>query len=599
MPEQIVKSGSDTWVVSTYPNANRATSAYPIMQSTQRRILLHLPLSLPAGAVILSATLSGYVRGTWAAQNVTVRAISSAWSVTKATWNNQPSAPTGTQITTAVPASTDGAAVNLDATSLVQAIANGSTNYGFQITTDSAVTNQWYGFDSGKPSWQLTVEYADDPTAPTQLNPAGVISLAKWQARIDDQDDLSQMQVQIDPAANPATAWSSGWVTVASPVLNLVSTSYPGLTDGSSTYWRAQVKTVDGQISDWSDWVQVTRHVKPALVLDNPAAGGTVKSMVPVIQAHLSPAGSATSRWQVQVRSADGTKLLWDSGDLMGATLNAQVPRTYKGKTVLAEDLNYRLRVIAWDRSDRVASYGDPASVISDTTFTVDHDSSQAVPTLSSVTQADVEGPRLRLHWTRTATPDEFEIWRDGGIIASVESADALVSALTWEWVDDTAEPNTLHTYKVRAVTNGDHSAYSAQQQITPNVTGVWLITSTDAVLAYDTGVDSIKQTDKRTTYTLPYADEDVDIIGAVSGYSGSMTLEIDNRGEQDVDDARALLETMRQHPHQPVQLAWATVSIPVYLRGLSVVPSPDMFPDRDRAHVITFDFYQTDDQVA
>lgn len=599
MPELIATSGNDTWVVSTYPTQPRGGFAYPAMTFNARRILVWLPLKPTiTGKIILSATLEGVVHGSWAAQNVTVRQITSAWDEATATWNNQPTAPTGTQITTAVGAKSDGAVVDLDVTAFVQAMANGDTNYGFQITTDDTGYNAFYGFDAGvSNSWKITVEYADDPDTPTQLAPNGVIGMSKWIARIDGQDDLAQIKVQVDPAASSTPAFDSGWVSISAPLLDLSTTSYAGLANNASTYWRAAVKTVDGSVSAWSEWVQVTRVDKPSLVLDWPSAG-VVKTGTPTIQAHLSPAGTANTRWRVTVLDVTTGDVLWASGDLMGATLAARVPHRSNGKATLAEDVTYTLRVRAFDRADRVGSYGDPAYVQSVTAMLVDHDNSEAVPALSSVTQVAALDPRLRLHWTRTGTgPDEFRVRRDGEWLPdSIDPAGALVGTNTWEWVDNTAAPNVTHAYQVVGVTNDNKSVLSNTVTVTAKVTGVWFISRWGVVCMTADDVDSIKQVDKRTTIALPYAAEDIDIITGIGGYQAdSISLHVDSHiAGQDVDTARALLEKIRQNARVPVQMVWGTVSAAVFLRGLSVAPYSLMTPGRDRDHLVTFGMFQT-----
>jgi hypothetical protein len=559
------------------------------------------------------------VRGTWLAQNVSVQALAS-W-IPKATWSNQPSV-TGAAVTTSLMDLDDGDLAELDVTALVQAIVTGQANYGWRITTSSSAVNTVYGFDSGRESWSLEIEYVDEPTAPAQLAPQGLMSIAKWQIQIDDQDDLAQIKVQVSATADPGSTWDSGWVAVTAPVLDLATTSYPGLADAATTYWRAAVKTVDGSVSDWSEWVEVSRAVKPTLVVDTPSLGTgtsvTVTTSTPDVAAHLvGPAGTASTRWRVRVLSvaAPGSgfgsvprpsKVLWDSGTaIQGATLSVQVPRRSDGmlgKAILEEDGDYVLEVSVLDRPDRVSSYGDPAWTKTLIPFTVDSDNSQAVPEALVVSQPSPGSPDVLLHWTRAGSaPDEFVIERDGKILPWTADAagEAMVDANTWEWIDVTAAPAREHVYRVRAVTGNSQSAWSVaypsidDPPFVLTTTGVWLRSWAGSVKLGGKGVDQIQHTDKRTTYQLPYNSEDVDIIGAVSGYSGTFSGTVYDEPDQGLFDALEVLEAIRQHPERSVQLVWGTQSVPVFLRGLSYAPSPDIQAGT-LLHTVGFEFFQT-----
>ncbi|GAB2970323.1 DNRLRE domain-containing protein [Nocardioides montaniterrae] len=618
MAELILDAGVDTWVVQPYPDTTRDVAKYPVIQNSLRRTLVQINGldRLPSTAVILSATLSCPARGAWDPQLVSVQALGlnadgSQWRVARATWNNQPGV-VGSAVATSISALDDGDAVDLDVTALAQAIVLGQANYGWRIFTDNAATqSSFYGFDSGHESWTLMVEYTLSPEAPAQLTPQGVVGIAKPVFQVDDQDDLAQMRVQIDDDMLGTPLYDSGWGGVTGPALDSARTdlpggAYSGLADGMMRYWRVAVKTTDGAESDFSEWVQITRDVKPTLAVDSPT-GGTTRSSTPTVTAHLSPAGTADTRWRVRVLAATTPDVLWDSGTaLQGATLTAKVPRKWRGKTVLAEDVSYRFEVSVLDRPDRVGSYGDPQWITSTQTVLLDHDASEAIPSGLVASQPTVGAPDVLLHFTRSATPDYFEVQRSeaGGNFKTlpyeINPADALYDALTWEWVDVTAPPNTTLTYRVRAVTNDNSSPWSVTDTLTPEVKGMWIRSGYGSIVLDGDTLDAIKQVTKRVTYNLPYAYEDVDIIGAVGGYAAdSLDLSIDNRDPdyQSVDDAREILEEVRKHPEQPVQLVWGTVSIPAYLRDLSVAPASDSVSAlRDRKHAVSFGFFQTDD---
>lgn len=614
MSTVVIASGTDAFVTSQVPKANFGDWAYPFTQNhpgSIASILLHMP-GIPVGVVVLSATLSVPTRTiniSGASTSVNVSAIATSWSDAQVTYATIP-AGVGVTVTTSIPNTVaDGDTISLDVTALVQAIAAGQANYGWFVR-NTGITDSLsvYGFDSGHESWTLTIEVSDVPVAPTQMTPEGVVSLNKWVCQLGDADDIAQIRVQVDPAANSASpAFDSGWVATTTPTLDLATTTYTGLADGASTWWRAAFKTSTGATSDFGDWVQDTRHVKPAIVMDSPPAG-LVYDSTPTIEAHLSPAGSSTTRWQVRLLSAtDASKVLYDSGgDITGATLSHTIPHRYRNKVVVATDGAYRLQVYCWDRSDRVGSYGDPPHLLVDETMTVDVDGTVTAPSGLVVSQPAPGVPDVLLHFTAAADPDYFTVERRDGtawakIPFQIAPDDARISPGVFEWVDASASPNMPHSYRVRAHVGGRQSANSVSATLTPYVEGVWIRSNFGTVTFNEDDIDNIKQTDKRISYALPYAFEDVDVIGAVAGYSvDNAKFSIDSRDlggwTQDVDAACVVLEEIRQHPHQPVQLIWGTRSIPVYLRGLSVAPASSMIPDRDREHSVSFGFFQTDD---
>lgn len=611
-------SGVDTYVSQGASTSNYAGAAYIRARGSgtglqDRGLVAMAGMSQIVGKTILAATLSCPIRlatiwGSTAAVGVIADAAS--WSVSKVTYANQPGG-VGSAVVTNVPNTVgSGDTVSLDVTALVQAIAAGQADYGWSISVGGVTDRIWfYGFDSAHESWSLEIEYSDEPDVPTQLVPAGVISLAKWVCQLGDADDIAQIKVQVDPAASSTPAFDSGWVTTTAPTLDLASTAYAGLADGSTTYWRAAYKNSTGTASGFSDWFAVTRHVKPTQVEDNPSAG-LVYTSTPTIEQHLSAGATGSTRWQVILLDAtDASKVLYDSGaDIMGSTLAHQIPHRWHNKPVIPRDGAYRLQVKCWDRPDRVGSYGDRPYLMTDETLTVDVDGSVDAPSGLVLSQPATGVPDVLLHFTSVADPDYFLAYRrtqDGSdwekIPFQIDPDDARIAPGVFEWVDASSVPNTAQSWRVRAVVGDRQSGNSVSASLTPYVEGVWIRSQFGTVTLNEDDVDNFVQDDNRVTYPLPYAFEDVDIIMAVKGYSVDRAkFSIDNRDlggwSQDVDAAAAILEQIRLNSRIPVQLVWATRSIPVYLRKLSVAPASTIRPDEDREHAVTFGFIQTDD---
>lgn len=615
MAEFVVRTGYDTFVSELSPTLRGASSGFPrVRDGDEWRTLVFLPLNpaLLKGKTVLSATLSGAAHASWVAQTLTLRGIATNWDVSTVNWNTKPSlrVPT-TTVATGVLAS--GGRFELDVTAILQTIADGSPNYGFEIrTSQSTDVSILRGFKSGYASWILTVEVSDVIPRPSQLSPEGVIGTDLPTLSFDDVDDLAQAQIQIDAASSTSSPdYDTGWVATTTPQIdmgdtfpsglaNLVSdTTYNGLTDGSTTNWRVRVKTSNGSTSAWSDWVEITHDAPPTIVMDNPS-GTDLWDPNPTIAAHLSPAGDADTRWRVIVSEAnDPANVRYDSGDaISGATLDLQLPLKYKRRLVFPDDRDYRLEVRAWDRADRVPVPGVPSFARELVTVTLDTEATVTAPVQQAPTQETVGYPHTILHWTRASDPDRFVVRRDGEVILRLTPDECRVSPGVFSWPDESAAPNVTHTYTIRAVT--DVGAGLMKQSENSNaedhfalVTAVWLRSDFGDVELFGTGIDA-QQVDKRQSFELPYRAENVDIITSIGGFVGSFDGVIDRRCD-DLDATREVLEDLRQTPHAEVQLIWGTENRWVHLRSLSVAPHPDTIMPSAPIYAVKFEFFEID----
>lgn len=591
MAEFEVNTGYDTWVNETSPTQNNALGRRPALRSgDELRILLFMPLASTriGGKTILSATLSVAVHNNWVDQVVTAQAISAEWDVDTVTYADQPGVVGATASSASTGALSAGDRFEIDVTALVQAIANGQANYGWRLTTSQTTTYSTVrGFDSGYASWTLTVEVSDLPDAPSQLSPAGVIATGTPVVTIDEVDDIAQMQVQIDATPSGTNAdYDTGWVSVTTPQLDLsdtfpdgtaggvADTTYNGLADGATTYWRARSKLVDSSASDWSDWVEIERDDQPSLVDDT---GTTIYDPTPTFEAHLSPAGDADTRWQVIIRDVgDPTAVRYNSGNaIAGAALAHEVPLMWNGQKVFPTDGTYVRVIKAWDRSDRVATEGVPTYVRLVDTITLDTQAAVVVPASVTAVQ-DGTTPVVTIGWTCAGTPVRFGIFNsDGEIVAMVDADDVEVSAGVFEYDYVTATPNKADTYTVRAV--ADNAGVMSQSvdstasaSLTPSVAGVWLRSDTASVMLRAGTMDA-RQVDKRQPYDLPYRGESVDIVTAVGGLEGTYQ---DGMLRAPSASTLAQLETWRQSSER-LRVVWGTHNILADVKGLSVVWDP------------------------
>lgn len=610
MTETIVRRGHDTWANSNYPAREYGSGGYIQLQSTTRRGFVYLPLAGVRGRTVLSATLTTHVRGTWAAQTLTVRAIASSWSSATLNWNNQPGVvgPTATEATGALSA---GDEISIDVTTLIEQVANGVAWYGFRIVTDEAASAQKLAsFDSGLTAWTLTVELSDAPEQPSSLAPdGGAVSNPEPIVSWDFTDlggastDQASLQVQADPAADEVTpAFDSGEVVSIEPQLDLSTTAYTGPASGDSDQWRVRVKDGAGLWSEWSDWAPFTYEPKPTLTIDEPS-GAVIYDPTPPVEASIT--GGTLRAWRIVVtKGTDRTKILYNSG-IRQATdptdIALTIPeRNDDGLRIFRDDVSYQIGVRVWDDIDRAPGVtGDPTFVEDWVTVTFDDDVAVTAPAAFTVEQVGVS-PRLQFTWTRSVTPDAWVILRDGKIYARLDAADVPEApADTYTWIDDGyADPREAHTWKAKAVVAGRQSVPSNSVTLTHTVEATWLITAADTMVAMKGAawINEARTLDRRATYKPINVPHDVDIItgqeGITGGFEGTISTTL---RDQDVDDALAVLQAIKDAPTEQVQMVFTTKSIPAKLRHLTFLPSSD-YTEQNQIHNVSFEYWQVED---
>lgn len=616
MTESIVRRGVDAWVGQSGPNTEHPSTRRIALNATggsQRRGFLHMPLKGIRGRTILSATLTAHVAGTWAAQTISVQRVANDWEAATLNWDNQRNV-LGSIATAVTGALADGDEFDVDVTTMIQQVANGVPWYGFRIVTDETASDQYlWAFESGKPSWRLTIEISERPEQPTGLTPAdGAVSSSKPILSWDFTDlggtstEQAAFQVQIDPAADEVSPdFDSTEVASTEPEYDLTGSAYAGLADAASTQWRVRVKDAAGLWSEWSDWVEFSREDKPVLTLDQPATG-LVYDPTPPIEASIT--GGTLASWRIRItHGTDRTRVLYNSGlrDATHATdiaLTLPLRNPNTGRRIFVDDTTYQVNVRAWDDVDRAEGVtADPTYVEVWDTFTFDDDAAVEAPAALAVTQLD-NGPRLKFQCTRSVNPDAFLITDAGKFYARIPAAQFPEVAGVYEWTDSGfSDPGVAHNWRVRAIVNNRKSDPSNLVTLTTQVEAVWLITANGAtvMLSGIPDVDRFAMLDRRATYKPPNLDHDVDILYSQEGVSGSYSGTIYQRSEQDVAAALVVLQAIKDDRTTPVQLVWANKSVPAILRDLTFLPASDYFEgtfEGAEKHNVSFGFGQVGD---
>lgn len=525
------------------------------------------------------------------AQTITIQACNSTrWSPSKVTWNNAPGV-TGPTATVTIPATGANRWVEVDVTALVQQIANGAGTNGWRITTTAGSPQR---INAG---FELSIEVSDAPVTPTQLVPVGVVGREKPVVSCDYNDlsgeaDIAGMQVQIDPDADDVSpAFDSGTVAVTVASLDTATTTYAGLADTASTQWRTRTLSTQGKWSGWSDWVTMTRVVKPAFAFTAPI-GGTVTDPTPLIQGSVDT-GVIETIDLVVTPDGDPLKIRYDSPTLAPgtATFSHEIPFKYLGNTVLPDSGDYRVTARVVDRLDRVYD-GDPPYLEDTVVFAIV--GSGAGPDTLTAAPVPGGGPGIRLVATRGTDPDRLIVIRGGQRIARLTVGDDVAATSPYTWDDVSAPPGVPVTYTVRADTGGVESNDSPAATATSDVKGMWLVSAHGNVKIHNPNVvGGLRVTDRRATMELPYRPDTIDIIGALGGLSGSVEGILNDR-DDGIAAKKATVEAIRRDPTTPIRLVFAQTSIPVLLRNVTVIAAEYITPSVGTlSHTIAFECWQ------
>jgi len=604
----VVRRGYDSWVDSGATGAEHGSGKWVQVASATRRGYLYMPLKGVRGRTVLSAILAPHVAGTWASQTITAQRAAADWDAATINWSNQPGV-VGATASVATGALTDGDQFSLDITALIQQVANGVPWYGLRITTSESTAQKLYSFDSGEPSWVLTLELSDAPEQPSDLAPdGGSVSESEPILSWDFLDlggistEQAAFKVQIDPAADGVSPdFDSGWVASTEPQYDSNSGAYVGPASGGSDQWRVKVRDGDGLESEWSDWASFTYTPKKTLTLDYPTAGA-VYDPTPNIEAHISAATLESYRVRI-TKGNDRSVILYDSG-VQPATHATNIERTlplrYQGRRIFHDDTNYQVNVRAWDTIDRAAGViGDPTYVEVWDTFTFNDDVAVTAPVLVSVGSVTTGSPRLQFVFTRGVDPDAWEIRRNGKLYIRLLNSEVTEGpSSTFTWVDGGYnEPRESANWTVRAIVAGRRSAASNTVAAQTSVEGVWLIRNQSQMVRLHTvaSIDGFRTRDRRATYKPINVGYDVDIITGQEGVAGPFEGSIVERPDQTISAALAVLEDMKDDPTRSVRMVWATKSIPVKLRHLTALPASEYLPG-SQLHNVSFEFWQVGD---
>jgi hypothetical protein len=571
-------------------------------------VYLANPVPVGVGATVISAKLK--FRNTQSqsgSRTVSLKRITSVWYTAQATWNNQPSVSSTVSATLTKSSPAANTVWEFDVTADIQSAANGTRLYGWRIELGS--TDLMY-FDSSEAAGSraayrpvLEVTYSLPPDAPTVMVPSGnrAVSLAKPVVRFNfggqrsafgaqPSTGMQALQVQINPTNTwTSPAFDSGTVTTTVPELDLSTTAYAGLADGSSTYWRARVQNEVGQWSAWSAGVQFQRLSKGTLTLDNPPVGGNVTEPTPPVLWTFT--GRTQAAYQVLVTHTSGY-VYWDSGKVTSTADSVTVPTG----VIRTNGLDYKFVVRVWDNQDRETTVNDPAYVeISRVAQYVFDNTVDGVTGLTATLNSPEPG--VTLSWSRATAPDNFVLWRDGKIAyTSVNPSDWNTGATTYAVGDPYADSGKAHTWFVQAIVNGAASETNPTVTATPKTGGVWLAHVPTGLKIHLIGDDqgSWDMPEQSTVIRPLGGTKSVLITQALGGYEGSLNLIASTHDGMDVNDILDDLWTLKGMPGQVVVLTLPTMTIQAVINELVIKPTPY----KDAQYDVSFKFYEQEGSI-
>lgn len=539
-------------VQAAKPSYSYKNPPYPPLQNGASRVLVRAATpSLPKGSVITSATLRVNQAGAYSgSKTMSVRRNYASWT-NLATWSNMP-ALGGTVSSDSHTDSPANQWWEFDVTAAVQGfIAGTMNNWGWALYTTSATRINVNGSTSPAEKPHLLIEYEPPAKTPTDLSPqGGSVSVADPVLTFNTEGGTTAIQVQIDPAEDSVSPdFDSGTVAATAGVLDLADTAYAGLSDGSTTSWRARQQTAAGW-SPWSPWVSFSRDDLDTVTLTAPAS--TVADPSPPFAWTF---GGTQSAWQADIilPSSDTERPIVSSGRISG-TDTAWTPPDFireltgYGINPAVSGLELRARIRVWDDTVRIATSGAPAYSEDIVDYTVAFDGDvDPVDSLSAATA--YPSPGVVLSGTRTleGIPDEVAVLHDGVMVARLLGGDVFTSSTEFEFTDWWLEMGRETVVSVVAIVNSEFAADSPTVSVTPRCSGLWLADpATDEAIAL-WGIDGGEwgQGDIASEHRV-VSGRVVRRRLAAGRRSGSLTGDIIDVTGSDADDTLSAFETFR-----------------------------------------------------
>lgn len=610
MDPVVLTNISDTYVSQANPNKTFRSSAKLWIAAAgngnERYAYLFFATPFPDEATVLSAKLrvhSGKPDNYAGSVTMTAKRVTSKWAANRLKYGDQPTVTGGSSASVTQSSVPVNALWEFDITQMMQAVALGADWYGVRIEITGTAA-KWIHSANGESDFRpsVEIEWTDTPESPEDLVPNGAaVSVAKptlqW-TFTDLTGDTAMTAYHVKLFSTEALADANGagdlldlTRNATEPMVDLDTTTYAGLADGATVWWRVNVKDGSGQWApEWSEVASFSRMTKGNLTITNPAAAPNnfVEESTPPITWTFT--GRTQSDYEVAIATPEEPeKYLWTSGKTTSASTALTPPEgiiTEVGKT-------YRLIVRVWDTIARQAVADDPipVTVVRDFTYKL----VAAVTPVSNLTGTPHGyNASMHLEWTRAAAPDQFAIIVDGIEVARVDPEDVLVSGTSYAYDDTSARPRIDHTWQVAPVVNGQTA------ETNPTVTDrtkaiTTMIANRDGsrpVYFFDPDVDAERAETSDVHYLLG-STPPIQISQSIRGYEGDIEgIIADNTipglsAEQQMEN----LEWFKARPGRVLRLTWVSKVMDVVIRNVS--DRPIARPDGTVEYAVSLDFVE------
>lgn len=600
-----IDAGADAWIEEANPAANHVQTGALFLNGTagsERRSFLFFPRPFPLGATIFVATLRFYLFPAWPGANVvTARRITGFWIERAIKWTNQP-ATTATHAATAdVNDAPVGAEVEIDVTDMMGDVSAGGDWFGIRLTNATNAVRSLVASENPNRELRpvLEVRWGIPPDPPVNLIPQGgaavsvALPILDWQFSSRDlnaQRRQAHSQVQIaDSPDFSTTEYDSGKTANVITNWDLSETAYGGLTTAETRWWRVRIWDDRGLVSGWSDAVTMTRQGKGTVEITNPGAAPNdfVEETTPPIAWNFT--GVQRSAEIVLFRKRNSKwRRIWIWPETVTNDTSHAVPHG-----LIKTGSEYMVKVRIWDDVDRNVTTGDADYAEDVRTFTYQR---AGGPTPVSDLDAEGQGPKIVLTWTRATMPDYFSLRVNGvEVLDRIDPNEVLVSGDAYRLDYWRAIDHEVTTFEVEAVVQDlgklKHSQGNATVGAISRVGGKWLVDDDPAeplaVQIADASQPSFQIGETATMYDLPGTQRPVRIADSVRGYEGSFSGTL----RSTVD--KATFEELKRR-QKPLRYVQQKLNIPVRLGETSISPRSST-SDRDW-WLVTAELYQVDE---
>lgn len=484
--------------------------------------------TLPNDAIIESATLVLTLRNDWSGTNVlTAQRVTTKWAESRVTFDNSPSTSgVNAGVATIVDLVMDDV-IEIDVTAMISQVVAGAQFHGFRLDVDTAdqrhLNSRENSLNPQRP--RLVIEFGTTPTPPTSLHPrAGNAVNSDKPVLAWDVDTQSASWVQVatdavgfDPDTGLVTPeFDDGdWVVNPDQLYDLSTTGYGGVGDDEERWWTVKVQDEDGNASSFAEPAQLFRHTYGTFVIDSPTTD--VDTSTPTILTTFTGRTLTRVDWLLRRSSSDG----W-----LDVSSGSADDDDFEITGVDHSGEDYQLLLKAFDEFPRGNVPNEPPYVLATVEFTYVAGVTDSVSSIG-LAQAASYSPVVLVTVERDNAPDTFGIYRDGVLVATVDSGDAFVSDTTYEFLLYAANPQVPNEIGVVATDDGEDSPV-VSDTITPTVLGVWLM-APDAGLTLPLfgvgGVDRMGSSIGEEGETFfPIGGDPVRIVDSVRGLEGTIS---------------------------------------------------------------------------